>query len=261
MEFLLSKRIVGGIIMKKAWLYSGLILSTGIVLAGCGNEKQAMGHNNMQGAGKPTVDVTVDIPAKTMDEDAVVFKASAVEKKQPVNLEDVTFEVWEAGKQDGAHQKFKATLKKTGFYQAEAKLAEGEYEGLYHSNDKKGLHHMDNISLVVMDHSHEKEEASHEHEAVHGLSVNYMGATKVKAGADLPVSFHVFLDGNRLKANVQVEVIETGIEKHNYVPLTKKGDAYSGKVTLNASGQTTVRLHVGNDQLHHPEDELITVTK
>ena len=99
---------------------------------------------------------------------------------------------------------------------------------------------MDKISFVVMDHSHEKEKASHEHEAVDGLSVHYMGATKVKAGADLPVSFHVFLDGKPLKANVQVEVIETGIEKHNYVPLTKKGDAYSGKVTLNAPGQTVV---------------------
>jgi len=251
--------------MKKAWLYSGLILSTGIVLAGCGNEKQAMDHDNMQGSGKPTVEVNVNVPAKTMEEDKVVFKASAVEQKKPVNLEDVTFEVWEAGKQDGAHQKFKAALKKTGSYQAEAKLAEGEYEGLYHINDKKGLHHMDKISFVVMDHSHEKEEASHEHghdhEAVDGLSVHYMGATKAKAGAALPVSFHVFLDGKPLKANVQVEVIETGIEKHNYVPLEKKGDAYSGKVTLTALGQTTVRLHIENDQLHHHQDELITVAK
>lgn len=247
--------------------FSGIFLATGLLLAGCGNEKQAMDHETMQGSGKPTVDVKVDIPAKTMENQKVVFKATAVENQKAVNLEDVTFEVWKADEKEADHQKFKAALKKTGTYQAEAKLAEGEYEGLYHINDKKGLHHMDKISFVVMDHSHEasseKKTSTHEHahDTVDGLSVHYMGAKKMMAGAKLPLSFHVFLNGKPLQADVQVEVIEPGVEKHTYVPLTKKADQYVGEVSLTRPGNTTIRLHVENDQLHHHQDQTVLVQK
>ncbi|WP_214845223.1 FixH family protein [Exiguobacterium sp. S90] len=250
--------------MKKMMGMSVAVLATGLFLAGCNNsEEKAMDHDAMQGSGKPAVDVTVEVPAKTMADEKVIFKATAVEDKKAVNVEDVTFEIWKADEKDTAHKKIKASLKKTGSYQAEATLAEGEYEGLYHINDKKGLHHMDKISFTVMDHSHEEashDDADHDHASSENLAVHYMGATKVTAGATLPVSFHIFEKGEVLKADVQVEVIEEGVEKHTYIPLTLKDDMYVGQVKLAQAGQTTVRLHVENDQLHHHQDQLITVT-
>ncbi|MDI3233402.1 FixH family protein [Exiguobacterium antarcticum] len=250
---------------KKTMGFMGVFFATGLVLAGCGSDKQAMDHNAMQGSGKPAVDVKVDVPAKTMEDQQVVFQATALENKKAVNLEDVTFEVWKVDKKEATHQKFKAALKKTGMYQAEANLAEGEYEGLYHINDKKGLHHMDKISFVVMNHSHEetskKKAATHEHPAVGGLSVHYMGATKMTAGAILPVSFHVFLNGEPIQAAVQIEVIEPGVEKHMYLPLTRKDDQFVGEVSLTHPGTATIRLHVENDQLHHHQDQRIIVKK
>lgn len=252
--------------MKKTTLgMSVALMATGIFLAGCNNsDEKAMDHDAMQGSGKPSVDVKVDVPAKTMEDEKVIFQATAVENKKAVNVEDVTFEIWKADEKDAAHKKIKATLKKTGSYQAEAALAEGEYEGLYHINDKKGLHHMDKINFIVMNHSHEDashNDTSHEHASAEDLAVHYMGATKVTAGATLPVSFHIFENGKVLKADVQVEVIEEGVEKHTYIPLTLKEDMYVGQVKLAHAGQATVRLHVENDQLHHHQDQLITVTK
>lgn len=252
--------------MKKTTLgMSVALMATGIFLAGCNNsDEKAMDHDAMQGSGKPSVDVKVDVPAKTMEDEKVIFQATAVENKKAVNVEDVTFEIWKADQKDAAHKKIKATLKKTGSYQAEAALAEGQYEGLYHINDKKGLHHMDKINFIVMNHSHEDashNDTSHEHASAEDLAVHYMGATKVTAGATLPVSFHIFENGKVLKADVQIEVIEEGVEKHTYIPLTLKEDMYVGQVKLAHAGQATVRLHVENDQLHHHQDQLITVTK
>ncbi|WP_214722086.1 FixH family protein [Exiguobacterium sp. s192] len=252
--------------MKKTTIgLTGVFLASGLLLVGCGSEKQAMDHDTMQGSGKPAVDVKVEVPAKTMENQKVVFQATALENKKAVNVEDVTFEVWKADEKEAAHKKIKATLKKTGTYQAEAKLAEGEYEGLYHINDKKGLHHMDKISFVVMNHSHEKKTAKpaheHEHAAADGLTVHYMGAKKTMVGAKLPIAFHVFLDGKPLQADVQIEVIEPGVEKHTYIPLTKQADQYVGEVSLTHPGTATVRLHVENDQLHHHQDQLVTVKK
>ncbi|MDX1258228.1 FixH family protein [Exiguobacterium sp. K1] len=249
---------------KKTIGFMGMFFATGLLLAGCANDKQAMDHDTMQGSRKKPVDVTVDVPAKTMENQKVVFQATALENKKAVNLENVAFEVWKADEKEAVHQKFKAALKKTGTYQAEAKLAEGEYEGLYHINDKNGLHHMDKISFVVMDHSHEDTkkdttEQAHEHATVEGLSVHYMGAKTMKAGAKLPVSFHVFLNGKPLQADVQIEVIEPGVEKHTYLPLTKKSDQYVGEVSLTHPGKTIIRLHVENDQLHHHQDQTISV--
>lgn len=124
---------------------------------------------------------------------------------------------------------------------------------------------MDKISFVVMNHSHEKKAAKpaheHEHAAAEGLTVHYMGAKKTMVGAKLPIAFHVFLDGKPLQADVQIEVIEPGVEKHTYIPLTKQADQYVGEVSLTHPGTATVRLHVENDQLHHHQDQLVTVKK
>ena len=73
-----------------------MFFATGLLLAGCANDKQAMDHDTMQGSGKKPVDVTVDVPAKTMENQKVVFQATALENKKAVNLENVAFEVWKA---------------------------------------------------------------------------------------------------------------------------------------------------------------------
>ncbi|WP_114570269.1 hypothetical protein [Exiguobacterium flavidum] len=238
------------------------VFVAGLVLSGCNDTKHAEHQTN---AASSQVEVDVKIAAKTDSGEAVRFLAvSKVDGKTADSLEDVTFEIWPAGKKDSKHEKIKAEMTKTGNYEANQKFDVGDYEGLYHINDKNGIHHMDKLDFTVMDHSHEEANEEEGHSAGHshssGLSIHYAGADKANVGEELPVAYHIFKDQKVLKANVQVEMIEEGVEKHTYIPLKLVADQYEGTLPLIAAGKTTLRLHVENAELHHHEDQIIEVS-
>jgi len=237
------------------------VFAAGLALSGCNDTKHVEQQTN---AASSQVEVEVEVAAKTDSDEPVRFLAvSKVDGKTADSLEDVTFEIWPAGKKDAAHEKIKAEMTKTGNYEAEQKFDAGDYEGLYHINDKNGIHHMDKIDFTVMDHSHEEQEEqaqSNGHSHSSGLTVHYAGADKAIVGEELPVAYHIFKDEKVLKANVQVEMIEEGVEKHTYIPLKLVADQYEGTLPLIAAGKTTLRLHVENAELHHHEDQIIEVS-
>jgi hypothetical protein len=247
----------------KRYIIFILILFFAVIMVGCSKEDE---ESKLE-----IIEVDFTVPETAQPGETVQLKALVTYGEEAVKDAEVTFEVWEQGKEEES-QKYEANNHEDGTYTTEVTFEhEGIYE-MYAHTDAKDMHTMPKAMITIGNPSEQEEEQGSHHEDgnhddahshgehTEGFVLHFVEPKHISAGNEVELVTHLELDGTPLEnARVRYE-ISNDKDEQNWVETNEsKAGEYVGKHIFETPGTYNLKVHVENDEgLHeHKEYEII----
>ncbi|NNV02515.1 FixH family protein [Brevibacillus sp. MCWH] len=256
---------------------AALIGALALMAAGCGGQEEAVP------SASPVEVVLALTPKEPVAGEAITFAVTVTQDGAPVNdASSVEFELWKDGQEQ--HATIPGTLAKDGVYTAQTSFAEpGSYYVMYHvtardfhnmqkhpftvkaagsdqptsqpENHDAAVHN-DHGSGQAVNHGHGGEHGA-DHQHTSGINYHFQAADTLTANETAALTVSLTKDNQPLsKAAVRFEYWHAGEERHQFVDAAEtQPGVYSASVTLPASGDYTVNVHVEKDETIHDHKE------
>lgn len=234
-----------------------------LVLGACGEDKSATSTEIAQSMEPIEAELTVP---KTVDlEQTVKLSVRVTQEEEPVDdADEVKFEVWKNDSKEESKM-VKARLTSDGVYEADASFStDGIYTVQSHVT-ARALHTMP-TQLITVGHPEaedaEAEGTNDDHHHHHSSAEITLEPTEAIVNEEQSFTVGVDLEEGALEgADVQLEIIREGVEKHEWVKLEEaESGTYSGTHLFEETGTYEVQIHVTKGhELHEHVMETIEV--
>jgi hypothetical protein len=256
---------------------AALAVALALMAAGCGSQEEAAPSAS-------PVEVALALaPKEPVAGEAITFAVTVTQDGAPVNdARSVEFELWKDGQEQ--HEMIPAALEKDGVYTAQKTFAKpGSYYVMYHVT-ARDFHNMQKHPFTVRaagggepasqpaehaagapDGRDSGQAADHEHGGEHGanhrhtsgVDYHFQPADTLTANEAAALTVRLTKDNQPLaKAAVRFEYWRAGEERHQFVDAAEtQPGVYGASVTLPASGDYTVNVHVEKDETIHDHKE------
>src|SRR5699024_7655685 len=204
-----------------------------------------------------TLEVELDVPTDVDVDETVPMNAQVIYGDEDVvDADDVTFEIWEEGKDDES-DKIEATNNEDGSYSVETTF---DQDGLFHVQVHVTAHDLHTMPRkeVTVGEGGEYDEDTFETD---GFDMHVMEPEDVKMGEETKLITHVQIVRQPLKEAILRHEVDHYDEenKPDWVQAdeTSAGE-YTGTYTFDSAGTSTIEIHVEDDEDLH-ENTIIDV--